>query len=60
MLVGVLVGRENIAREIIPDVPVSANVECDVISPSPFNYLPVTYYVGKKVVKIGFQRSFLY
>tara|TARA_B100000131_G_C18028291_1_gene577361 strand:+ start:737 stop:862 length:126 start_codon:yes stop_codon:yes gene_type:complete len=41
VLVGVLVGRENIAREIIPDVPVSANVECDVISPSPLPYNPV-------------------
>jgi len=30
---GVLVGRTNIAREIIPDVPVSANVECDVFHP---------------------------
>ena len=54
MLVGVLVGRTHIAREIIPDVPVSANVECDVISPSPFNNLPVKCYVGNNVVKIGF------
>ena len=35
VVVDVVVGRTHIAREIIPDVPVSAYVECDVISPSP-------------------------
>ena len=33
---------------------ITAVVGWDVISPSPFNYLPVRCYVGNNVVKIGF------